>query len=68
MNTKSKKGNKKDEYDMNSWAFRLGYTNDLKIYLKRYDRLYLFYYTIESIKILVSLGYEYILYKKIKIK
>jgi hypothetical protein len=37
-----------------------GYTNDLKIDLKGYDRLYLFYYSIESIQIFVSLRYEYI--------
>ena len=28
-----------------------GYTNDLKIDLKGYDRLYLFYYSIEMIQI-----------------
>jgi hypothetical protein len=28
-----------------------GYTNDLKIDLKGYDRLYLFYYSIELIQI-----------------
>jgi hypothetical protein len=46
------------------YAVIMDYTNDLKIDLKGYDRLYLFYYSIESIQILVSLRYEYILYKK----
>jgi hypothetical protein len=39
---------------------KLGYTNDLKIYLKRYDRLYLFYYSIESSSSSSSLGIPYL--------
>ena len=46
--------------DLNKKDRNKGYTNDLK----GYDRLYLFYYSIETIQILVSLRYEYILYKK----
>jgi hypothetical protein len=38
----------------------MGYTNDLKIDLKGYDRLYFFYYSIESIQILVSLRYVWV--------
>ena len=53
-------------HDILSILRYLGYTNDLKIDLKGYDRLYLFYYSIESIQILFSLRYEYMFYKKIK--